>query len=294
MTTVVSILLSDVVSIEDRGLWQGVINILYATGAGLGGPIGGAFADSQWGWRWSFYVQVPLCVVAFFSVQKVLGSSVRRGTVSQQLARIDFMGACSLLAAVMTLLFGLDQAGDIGWNHPAVYGCLSMFPVLATVFVYIETKIASEPFIPTDLVTKRSILPSLLSSFSAFGANVSHVYFLSMYYQVSGAIPALTASLFLLSGTISEVIATLVCGYLLKKSAPLYWTNLAGYTMLAAGNVMIALCASFVKNTFLGLVVGNAVAHIGSGFGIITTLINLSECTQRMVLMGPNVYLHLP
>lgn len=51
MTTVVSILMSDVVPLRDRGLWQGVINIIYATGSGTGAPLGGILADYV-GWRW--------------------------------------------------------------------------------------------------------------------------------------------------------------------------------------------------------------------------------------------------
>lgn len=51
MTTVVSILMSDAIPLKDRGLWQGFINIIYATGAGVGAPAGGILADGV-GWRW--------------------------------------------------------------------------------------------------------------------------------------------------------------------------------------------------------------------------------------------------
>jgi MFS family permease len=51
MTPVVAILLSDIVPLRDRGTWQGYNNIVYASGAGLGAPLGGALADTL-GWRW--------------------------------------------------------------------------------------------------------------------------------------------------------------------------------------------------------------------------------------------------
>lgn len=51
MTTVVSILLSDIVPLRDRGMWQGIINIIWATGSGVGAPLGGILADYI-GWRW--------------------------------------------------------------------------------------------------------------------------------------------------------------------------------------------------------------------------------------------------
>jgi MFS family permease len=51
MTTVVTILMSDIVPLRKRGTWQGYINIIYATGASMGAPLGGLFADNI-GWRW--------------------------------------------------------------------------------------------------------------------------------------------------------------------------------------------------------------------------------------------------
>lgn len=51
MTTVVSILFSDIIPLRERGTWQGYINIVFATGLAFGGPIGGLLSDTI-GWRW--------------------------------------------------------------------------------------------------------------------------------------------------------------------------------------------------------------------------------------------------
>jgi MFS family permease len=58
MTTVVSILLSDVIPLRNRGTWQGYVNLIYAAGASAGAPLGGVLADSI-GWRW--YAHATLC-----------------------------------------------------------------------------------------------------------------------------------------------------------------------------------------------------------------------------------------
>ena len=67
MTTVVSILMSDIIPLQDRGVWQGLINIIYAGGASAGAPLGGILADLV-GWRWAFLGQAPLCLLAFVAV----------------------------------------------------------------------------------------------------------------------------------------------------------------------------------------------------------------------------------
>lgn len=71
MTTCVSILLNDVVSLRERGTWQGYSNVVYAAGAAVGAPLGGLLADSI-GWRWAFIAQGPLCVLAIVVVAAVL------------------------------------------------------------------------------------------------------------------------------------------------------------------------------------------------------------------------------
>ncbi|CAI4211814.1 unnamed protein product [Parascedosporium putredinis] len=71
MNSVVSILISDIVPLRDRGVWQGYLNIIFAAGTSTGAPLGGFLADSI-GWRWSFLGQVPLCVLAFASVSLFL------------------------------------------------------------------------------------------------------------------------------------------------------------------------------------------------------------------------------
>ena len=67
MTTVVSILMSDIIPLKERGVWQGLINVIYAGGASAGAPLGGVLADLV-GWRWAFLGQAPLCLLAFVAV----------------------------------------------------------------------------------------------------------------------------------------------------------------------------------------------------------------------------------
>lgn len=59
MTTVVSIIMSDIVPLKERGVWQGIINIIYAMGAGIGAPLGGILCDSI-GWRWYVFHSVDI------------------------------------------------------------------------------------------------------------------------------------------------------------------------------------------------------------------------------------------
>lgn len=111
--TVVSILTTDLVSLRDRGVWQGYINIVFGAGIASGGPIGGLLADSI-GWRWVFAGQFPIAILAFAAVFAVLPpppesdeEADARQQWRQKLLRIDFLGAFTLSAVAFVLLFGV-------------------------------------------------------------------------------------------------------------------------------------------------------------------------------------------
>ena len=280
MTTVVAVLLNDIVPTKERGIWQGVLNIIYAIGAGTGGPIGAAFADSSLGWRWAFLVQIPLCLVAFLSVQTFLKVPLQEHkSLSKNISRIDFLGALTLLVAVVCLLVGLDRWSNTTWSNPLAYGSLTAFAALGLLFVIIEAKVASEPFAPAFVIFHRELFPSYLASFFGFGSNVAVDYNLSMYYQASDGVPATFASLLLIPGTIMEVTGTLFAGIIIRRTGKLYLLNAAGYTSLAIGNGLIFLSASLLPGSKSGLLVGQMISHFGSGVGLITTLIALGRCS---------------
>ncbi|SPJ74412.1 related to multidrug resistance protein [Fusarium torulosum] len=131
MNSLVAILLSDLVPLKDRGVWQGKVSILYFAGTATGAPLGGLLADSV-GWRWSFLGQVPLCFVAFIAVYFVLDlPPPEQDHWLAKVRKVDFLGAFILVAAVIALLAGLDFGSNFGWSHIVTVVSLSMTPGLS-------------------------------------------------------------------------------------------------------------------------------------------------------------------
>ena len=125
---------SDLVPLRRRGLVQGMGNIFYGVGSGIGGVFGGWVADVK-NWRWAFLVQVPFiavsAVIIFFTVNIPI-----RETDKSKVKRIDFAGSASLVATLVLLLLGLNSGGNIvPWGHPLVYVSLicSFFGLLASI-----------------------------------------------------------------------------------------------------------------------------------------------------------------
>jgi MFS family permease len=107
-----SIITSDIVPIEIRGVYQSYINIIFGAGGALGAALGGAIADSL-GWRWEFGVQVPAIVVclviATLTMPKKLGlgRGIEKKSLWEAMKVFDFKGSLLLTTSVTVLILGL-------------------------------------------------------------------------------------------------------------------------------------------------------------------------------------------
>ncbi|KAK2050404.1 major facilitator superfamily transporter [Colletotrichum somersetense] len=253
MNSVVAILLSDIVPLRERGVWQGYLNIIFAAGTSTGAPLGGLLADTV-GWRWSFAGQVPLCALAFLSVYFVLDlPRTDHAHWREKVRRIDFLGAATLVAAVVALLVGLDSGSNNGWSSRVTVAGLASAPVLFALFVLVEMRVASHPFAPGHIIFDRSLFASYLANFFGIAGHIASVFFLPLFFQaVQGAVGA---------------------GMWMKRSGRYYALTLLAYglTVLAVAPIVAALgaCSS------AGVVGGMALLALGGGAGITTTLVAL-------------------
>lgn len=205
MTTVVSILLSDAVPLRERGKWQGYINIIYATGAGTGAPLGGILADSI-GWRWAFLGQAPLCLVAFAAVSILLKLPPQdQAHWKEKLRRIDFLGAIVLICAIFSLLLALDRGSNVSWKATITIVSLSLSIPLFALFVFVEMKVAKNPFAPGHIIFHRSLFACYLCNFFAFGGWLAALFYIPLYFQAVDGLSATQAGVRLIPGIICGV-----------------------------------------------------------------------------------------
>jgi len=169
LTTVAVVAVSDVVNLRNRGVIQGISNIVFGAGSGLGGVFGG-WVNDTWGWRWAFWAQIPVIAISTIAVAKVLHLPLPAPATLEEgerqvsrLERVDIAGSLSLVTALTLLLAALNSGGNIvPWSHPLIGISLVLSVVMLGVFVYIEERIAKEPIIPTALLGRKSVLCACL------------------------------------------------------------------------------------------------------------------------------------
>ncbi len=275
MTTVVSIMLSDIVPLEDRGMWQGVINIIYASGAGLGAPLGGFLADTI-GWRWSFLGQAPLFLIAFTAVLIMLKiPEPEQQDWRKKLRRIDFVGAIMLVIAVSGLIFGMDRGSNVSWKSPISYVPLILALAFFVAFIFVEMKIASEPFAPGHIIFKRTLFACYMCNFFAFASWLSMLYYAPLFYQAVEGRTATGAAVRILPAVVASVCGSLFGGWLMKRTGRYYWLTVVAYSLLPTGVLVILLSSGILIRSTWAISIGLAVGGFGIGIGVTTSLIAL-------------------
>ncbi|KND95212.1 Vacuolar membrane amino acid uptake transporter fnx2 [Tolypocladium ophioglossoides CBS 100239] len=270
MNAVVSILLSDIVPLRERGVWQGYINIIFAAGTSTGAPLGGLLADSI-GWR-SFLAQAPLCCVAWVAVYFVL--DVPRPSHSHWLDKmrmIDFLGAFVLVLAVVALLVGLDSGSNLGWSHLVTVVPLALAPVLFALFVLVEVKVATHPFAPGHIIFDRGLFACFLANFFGVAGQFGVLFYLPLYFQAVEAHSATVSGVLLVPGMIAAVMASIGGGWVMKRTGKFYAITVAAYGLQVLS--FLPLAASLWYRATVGEVVALIMNAFGGGSGMLPLII---------------------
>ena len=275
MTTVVSIMISDIVSLRERGKWQGYLNIIFAAGSSAGAPLGGIFADVI-GWRWAFIGQGPLCLLAFAVVFFVLHLPKKdESHWKEKLKRVDFLGAVFLITAIFTFCLALDRGSNVSWKSTITLVSIGFSIPLFIIFVVVEMKVAKEPFAPGHIIFNRTMVACYLCNFFSVAGWIATLFYLPLYFQAVDNLSATGAGLRLIPGIIGAVSGSLFGGFYMQKTGKFYWITVLSYNWLVLGMILITLSSGVLIDSTALIIVGLCINGFTNGIGITSTLIGL-------------------
>ncbi|KAJ7647857.1 MFS general substrate transporter [Roridomyces roridus] len=245
MTVVGSVLVSDNVPLKSRGLYQGFANLVFGLGGAIGAPLGGWLGDSI-GWRAAFFCQSPLVVFGLFllylKAQEPAVVLAAAGTsVSAKLKRIDYAGSATLVLALVTFLLGMNfkSTGGYEWSDPQVWGLLVTGVAIASLFVLIELKFASEPVMPITMLKRRTPGFVALHNFLLSVLSFSTVYNTPLYFTAARLRTSTNAGAHLIPNSIAVAVGSLFAGWYMRKTGH-YWKlqSLVGLGIIAANIIL--------------------------------------------------------
>ncbi|MFI6867694.1 MFS transporter [Nocardia sp. NPDC050406] len=275
LTALVVAIIGSIVAPRERGRYSGYMGAVMAVSMSGGPILGGVIVDSPLGWRWCFFVCVPLAVIALILLQRTLKlPTERKDGVS-----IDWLGATLMTAGVSVLLIWVSFAGKADYydwisRESALYVGSGVVLLLATVLVEARAK---APIIPLKIVTERTtglaIIASIAVGVGMFGATT----FLGQYFQTARGYSPTIAGVLTIPMVVGMLIASTGSGQLITRFGKWKAFVVSGGALLVVG---FALLSTIDHATNLWLV-GAYIAVVGLGVGMMMQ--NLVLAVQNTV-----------
>jgi hypothetical protein len=213
-------------------------------------------------------------VVAFVAVYYLLHlPPTTEAHMLDKFRRIDFLGAFTLVAAVVALLVGLDCGSNLGWGHTVTIVALSLALPIFAAFILVEKKVATHPFAPGHIIFNADLFACYLGNFLTMGAHTGVLFFVPLFFQAVQGANAMLSGSFLVPGMVAVVTASVGSGWVVKWSGRFYWITVMGMLLTVIAYVPMTLSIWF--RTSVGLMVGHFVFCLGAGVVVTTTLVGL-------------------
>jgi EmrB/QacA subfamily drug resistance transporter len=241
-----------------RGRIQGVLGSVWGLASVIGPPVGGLLTD-RFSWRWVFYVNVPLGLVALaalvFLFPKIAPVLERR--------QIDRLGAVTLLCWVVPLLLALSWAGvQYPWMSAPVIGLLVVAALGLGAFVFAERR-AAEPILPPSLLNNRTMVVILTMSALMGVGMFSVILYTPLWVQGVIGASATDSGTVLLPMTLGIVVANLISGQIMSHTGKYRLLALGGFVLIMAGTTLLATMDA--QTTYLTVMMYMVVVGVGLG-----------------------------
>lgn len=259
LISMTQITIGDVVSLENRAQFQGLIGATFGIAAVLGPVLGGLL--TQVNWRWIFWVNIPTGTLGGLLLTRLNLNPVPRKTLREHAKNFDFIGLFFITAAVVCLLVGFTLS-EASWSSPATIALIAVSPVLFSFGILNEFLTKRRPILPPRLFRTRTTLILLLSvfvhAFSFFAAN----YYLPLYFQIRGA-SIIVSALLMIPLSLSTSLTSIVSGWYIsnsKKWRPTLWVgwgiSLLGYGLMINLDSTSSLAKEVIYTLIAGLGIG--------------------------------------
>ncbi|KAJ3121205.1 hypothetical protein HK098_003904 [Nowakowskiella sp. JEL0407] len=271
--TMSTIIMSDLVSLKERGQLQGVANAVYGTAALVGGPLGGILTD--WvSWRYAFLINVPVgvgvMIIVLWLLPENLGPSATitsaNETIVQKLSKLDFLGIVILTTATTLLTLSISLAGnELPFTHPIVISLFVVSILLFIVFYHVEEHV-KYPVIPMRVI--RDGFYCYMLTFWANMANFGMVFLVPLFFVAVKSETATSAGIHLIPKIVSISFGSLLAGIYMTYSGEYWRVTIFSLIMMLLADSYVTFYWTF---TTTEIEFFTSLISDGLGFGVTLT-----------------------
>ena len=272
-------IISDIVTLEQRGRWQGFLGAGIGGGNAVGPLISAAFAQHQT-WRAFFWFLAPCGAIAGAIVWFYLPSTMPKGNAREQFKLIDWGGIITATIAIVLILIPLSGGGSyFQWSSPMVISMLAIGGLFLLAFLVMEWKVARLPMMPLSMFTNAPVAAVLFQNFLFGMVYYSNLYYIPLYIQNARGWNTTISAAFLVAISVPQSIVSTLSGLYIshyKRYGIVMWTGFAIWT-LGAG-----LICAFTRTMHAAVVaVILSISGIGAGCVFQPSLIALqAHCSK--------------
>ncbi|SNX85853.1 related to tetracycline efflux protein (otrb) [Melanopsichium pennsylvanicum] len=278
IVSLVMVVVGDVVSLRERGTYQGLLGVVVAI-SNAGGPlIGGALSSVNW--RWCFIIAIPIGLIALTNVIILLPLKKVQGSVKSKLAKIDYLGTVLVLSGSVLLLLGLNWGGQqYSWSSPHVLVTLILGIVIFIVFAAVEARFATLPLVPMRLFKVGTVCSVMVQTVCSGGIFYLLLFFVPQFSQVIKGYSGVKAGVTLIPLMVVQAVTSTVSGIVVSKTGKYKAIIVIGFGIFSVG---VGLLGLLKQNTSIGEIIGFLLlSGFGAGGTLQVTLVAAQNAVDR-------------
>ncbi|MFI7541458.1 MDR family MFS transporter [Actinoplanes sp. NPDC049599] len=234
-------IIGDIVPPRERAKYQGFFLAVFGTASVIGPLLGGFFAGQDTilgitGWRWIFYINVPIGIAAMIVVARVLHLPHTRTD-----HRIDWPGALALIVGLVPLLTVAEQGRTWGWDSPRALGCYAIGLIGIVGFILAERAYKDEALLPLRLFKNRTVAVGSISSTIVGMAMFGGLLTVPLYLQIVKGSSATEAGLQMIPFVIGIMAGSITSGQLIARTGRYRVFPIIGSILMLSALVLFSL-----------------------------------------------------
>lgn len=271
------IVMGEIYTLQERAKMQAAFSSVWGISSIIGPILGGFIADN-FSWRWIFYINIPVGLVATAIIIWAMKGLVPLNTSSP---KIDYAGTISLSLSISLLLIACLEGKEIA-STGIILLLLLAFLLLLTAFIYFES-IAQEPILPLDLFKNKVFLVSTLGNFFGGCVLFGVISFVPLFMQVGLSMSATSSG-----KTIMFLLFSWICSSTISARLSLHYGYrplvISGMLALVLGTLLLSLTVTVTSSIYN---IYFSVAIIGAGMGLATfSLLTAVQSSFPSELLG--------
>ncbi|EIW80164.1 MFS general substrate transporter [Coniophora puteana RWD-64-598 SS2] len=271
------IIISDVVTLRERGKFQGIIIAVNALGFAIGPPIGGALSEKV-SWKWCFWINIPYSVIAITIITFILPFKPVQGNMKDKIKRIDYMGTFLTLAGSVMVLLPLTWGGvSYSWYSGPVLGPLIGGLAVIVLFCVWEAYGALLPIIPMYIFKHTTVVGVYIAMFANGFIFYSAMYYLPQFFQVGMGWSPIRSGVSLLPLLLAQAFSSWSTGLMVSWTGRFRALIYTGFTVWTIGSGCLMMLSSTINRPAMSFYM------ILSGFGAGLTMQTTTVAAQASV-----------